>query len=301
MDHVISRLTAGNPDSPYASAENAMHWIHVDVPAVRPGLDPLGLLIPVPPATLHQCLESIKYTDGLSSTRLNALNAGQEALFVPGSNAANRRFAFRFGPGAGVSPAEHFTPIVSRYSRPSAELTEGVNQLTAGSASEREKLQRIVNFAASLFDYDHPAVKFYDGKDEIPLLKQLTKGSCIDINTFLMTSLQVAGIPAAYYAGYFFEAGQPPTAVNMHCWVSTFTEGEQQDWDIAHQITSGARDIVSSLNPKPGIRFAMSCGRGLMFPINERPMFVAHLGFPTWLRSDGGSERAEAVATLVSN
>jgi hypothetical protein len=275
-----------------------MYRIQVAVPEVPSGLNPLGLLVPIPPDTLHQSLESLVCPDHLSPHRCCAEDSTQTALFLAGRSGANVTFEFRFGPSRGEPPPSHFLPAVNRYIQPSSELIEGLNQLTEGASGEREKLTRIIAFTASLFDYDHPPVKFYEGKDAIPLLRDITKGSCLDINTFLMSSLYVAGIPAAYYAGYFFEAGKSPVSRRFHCWVATLTDGEQQDWDVAHHITAGTRDVNPGLNPKAGIRFAMSRGRGLNFRLAGHDLWISHLGDPVWIEQDGGHERVEAVATL---
>ena len=278
-----------------------MDLIYIEVDDPPEGLDPLGLLVPIPPDMLHQRLISFSHSDRLSPARSQADDSEQQALFVSGREGAKAHFEFRFGKPHGKRPAEHFRPAVNRYVVASPELVEGIAQLTEGASGNRDKLLRIVAFAASLFDYDHPPVKFYEGKDAIPLLRELTKGSCLDINTFLMSSLYVAGIPAAYYSGYFFATGKPPTQDHFHCWVSTFTDGEQQDWDIAHHIMAGTREVHPGLNPKPGIRFAMSCGRGLKFRLADRDVWISHLGFPVWVRRDGGHDKAKAVATLIKS
>jgi Transglutaminase-like superfamily len=277
-----------------------MYRIQIEIGGAPANLDAAGLLVPIPPDTLHQRLVSFQHSPEVSPIHCQAYDSEQATLFVPGSQGATATFEFRFAKSRGVRPAAHFLPAINPYVVASPELAEGIARLTEGASGQGEKLTRIVAYTASLFEYDHPAVKFYQGKAAIPLLRQLTKGSCLDINTFLMSSLYVAGIPAAYYAGYFFAAGKPPTADHFHCWVSTFTDGEQQDWDVAQQIMAGSRDVKPSLNPKPGVRFAMSCGRGLKFPLGERDVWISHLGYPVWLRRDGEQDKAKALATLIN-
>jgi hypothetical protein len=158
----------------------------------------------------------------------------------------------------------------------------------------------LVEFTTSLFDYDHPKHKFYEGRDEIPLLTCLTKGSCQDINTFQISSLYAADVPAAYYSGYFFEAGKRPAANWFHCWISTLIDGRQQDWDIAHHMKQGLRAIEPALNPVPGRRVAMSHGRGLRFGMaNGFEAVIPQLGQPVWVYEDGEAVPAGATATLL--
>jgi hypothetical protein len=276
-----------------------MPSIRLEIAAAPSGVDPAGLLVPIPPDTLHQQLASFEHSAEPTAIRCQACDSEQGALFVPASAAPHATFEFYFKKADGGWPARHFEPAVNQYVAAAPELVEGIRQLTIGASGEREKLTRIIALTASLFEYDHPPVKFYEGKDAIPLLTQLTKGSCVDINTFLMSALYSIGIPAAYYSGCFFEDGKPPTAHQSHCWVSTYTDGEQQDWDIAHHIMVGRREVKPSLNPKPGTRLAMSCGRGLKFRLGERDVWLPHLGYPFWVLANGGQARAQALATLI--
>ena len=276
-----------------------MPSIRLEMAAAPAAVNLAGLLVPIPPDTLHQRLVSFEHSVGASAIPCQASDSEQRALFVPASVGAHARFDVHFEELGGVSPAQHFAPAINRYVVAAPELIEAIRQLVDGASSDREKLMRIIVFTASLFEYDHPPVKYYDGKDAIPLLREMTKGSCVDINTFLMSSLYSIGIPAAYYAGCYFEDGKSPVVDRSHCWVSTFTDGEQQDWDIAHHITAGTREVKPGLNPKPGTRFAMSCGRGLKFRLGARDVWVPHLGYPLWVRADGRHDRAQALATLI--
>lgn len=275
-----------------------MPSIRLDIPDRPLASMPLGLLVPIPPDTAHQRLAGTTAPDVSSLTRCQALNAEQHAYFLPGLDGAGTRFEFALAAGTGKSPRGHFTPIDSRYSRPSAELKDAIAKLIGDAADETAAVERIVAFTASLFDYDHPPVRFCDGKDEVPLLETLTKGSCTDINTFLLSSLYAAGIPGTYYAGYFFEAGKPKSTSGFHCWISTLTGGEHRDWDIAHHIKTGTREVRPALNPTPGERVAMSYARGLRFTVADREVEFTHFAFPYWIYPDGRYEPSVAVATL---
>jgi hypothetical protein len=276
-----------------------MPTIRLDIPDTPPQPAPLGLLVPIPPDTAHQRIESARYPDVASLKRCRALNGDQAAVFLPGLAGAGTRFEFGIRAGTGASPRTHFTPIDSRYSRPSAELKAAIEELTKSAANQQAALESIVGFTASLFDYDHPQARFCDGKDEVPLLLQLTKGSCTDINTFLLSSLYAAGIPATYYAGFFFENGKPRSTTGFHCWISSLARGEHQDWDIAHHLKKGMRDVLPGLNPTPGERVAMSYARGLRFEVADCEAEFTHFAYPMWIYPGGRYEPAQAVATLL--
>jgi transglutaminase-like putative cysteine protease len=275
-----------------------MRSIQIEIPDTPTRPAPLGLLVPIPPTTAHQRLDMTRTPGGPPPARCRALDSMQTAFFLPETEGAGRRFEFHLAAGDGVSPREHFHPVYNRYTRASPELREAIADLTKDAAGARDALRRIVDFTTSLFDYDHPDVRFYDGKDDVPLLLQLTKGSCTDINTFLISSLHAAGLPATYYAGHFFEAGKPRTTTGFHCWVSTAVDGELLDWDIAQHLKSGARTVLPGLNPISGERVAMSCGRGLRFAVAGREVMIAHLAYPVWIFSDGSYDPSRATATL---
>ncbi len=279
-----------------------MTTVHVDIPEAPRGPSPLGLILGKPPHMLYQRLEAAEPPKIAGLQHVHALNAPQEAYFIPSADGAGARFTFQIGPGHGDVPHAHFKVMENRFTKPSAELKEAVLDMTEGARDQHEQIARLIEFTASLFDYDHPKHKFYEGKDEIPLLTKLTKGSCQDINTFLISSLYAAGIPAAYYSGYFFEAGKAPGANWFHCWISTLVDGQQQDWDIAHHMKLGVSKIEPALNPVPGRRIAFSHGRGLRFPVgNGVEVEIPQLGQALWVYEDGEQVPAGATATVIED
>jgi hypothetical protein len=271
-----------------------MRSIRLNVPH-RPGPAPMGLLVPVPPETAYQRLESRRCS--AAGTDYLASNSHQGALFIPDAGEMDTEFEFELSDGNGASPAEHFTLTHGDRLHPSAELKQAIQELIVGVTC-REAVTRIVEMAASLFDYGHPKRRFNDGRREIPLLLTRTQGSCLDINSFLLSAFAGAGVPAAYYAGYFFAPETPTTAKRYHCWVSTCVDGDHRDWDIAQHIKTGTRQVLPALNPNGGQRIALSCGRSLRFSLPQGEITVAHLGHPLWVHADGSTESADAVATL---
>jgi hypothetical protein len=272
-----------------------MRSIRLNVPH-RPGSAPMGLLVPVPPETAYQRLESRR--SSAAGTDCLASDSRQAALFIPEAGEMDAEFEFELSDGNGASPAAHFTVTHGERLNPSAELKQAIQELIVGVTCRQEAVTRIVELAASLFDYGHPKRRFNDDRREIPLLLARTQGSCLDINSFLLSAFAGAGIPAAYYAGYFFAPETPTSAKRYHCWVSTCVDGDHRDWDIAQHIKAATRHVQPALNPYGGQRIALSCGRGLRFSLPQGEITVAHLGHPLWVHPDGSTESADAVATL---
>lgn len=134
---------------------------------------------------------------------------------------------------------------------------------------------------------------------EIPALGCGTaEGSCVDINTYFIASLRAAGFDAGYVGGCFFPAEKGGRCDDMHCWVVTRDQGEVLEWDIAHHLKLGRRDIVPGLNPKPGYRVALSHSMGLTVP----DLGVACLKLltePVWVDELGGTDSGDLVIRSV--
>jgi hypothetical protein len=160
-----------------------------------------------------------------------------------------------------VYPEAIFVPVPSRYTR----AAEGLLAEVAGLGSTAREIACAV---AGRFDYGHPDQRFYDGHDEaLPALGcDRATGSCVDINLYFMAALRAAGITTGYVAGAFFPAEKGDWCSDMHCWVITRTADGLQEWDIAHHLKMGRRDIGPGLNPKPGFRAALSYGIALRTP-----------------------------------
>ena len=151
---------------------------------------------------------------------------------------------------------------------------------------------------AEKFTYGHPEERFNDGLDHVPVLgcDIQTPGSCVDINTYFIAALRAAGIEAGYALGYFFPAEKGDHCEDNHCWVVTRTDGVVQDWDIAHHLKMGTRDIHPATNPKPGFRAGVGHSMGLDFP-EQNLTEVKVIGEPVWVE-DGQMRRAETDIRL---
>ena len=163
-------------------------------------------------------------------------------------------------------PDEVFVANPSRFTRFADALAEEALD-AAGDLTGLARARAIACATAERFTYGHPEVPVGYGYDAVqPLGCGMTEGSCVDINTYFIAALRAAGIEAGYITGYFFPEEKGGTCTDGHCWVVTRIDGETQEWDIAHHLKLGTRDIAPGLNPKPGFRAATFHSMGLGFP-----------------------------------
>lgn len=154
----------------------------------------------------------------------------------------------------------------SRFTRVADALIDEVAEI-APTMAAADRARAIACATAERFTYGHPEATFNDGMDEVPALGcGVTEGSCVDINTYFIASLRAAGIEAGYVTGFYFPSDKGDWCEDGHCWVVTRTEAGVQEWDIAHHLKMGTREIAPGLNPKPGFRAAGFHSMGLAFP-----------------------------------
>lgn len=191
-------------------------------------------------------------------------------LVTPEDGQLNLTYSFEGSAGEAYNDAI-FVPHPSRYSRVADELIDEVAQI-APDAKGLDRAIAIACATAEKFTYGHPLKRFNDGMDAVPALGcGLTEGSCVDINTYFLASLRAAGIEAGYITGFFFPAEKGDHCEDGHCWVVTRIDGQTHEWDIAHHLKMGTRNIRPALNPKPGQRAACFFGMGLAFPSVGQP------------------------------
>ncbi|MHA7777166.1 transglutaminase-like domain-containing protein [Roseibium sp. M-1] len=249
------------------------------------------LLVPVGLPTPHQMPVGFAVEGGYF-TLAGETTTGQMAALVTPEPGKELIFTYRYrheGPGY---PEAVFTPQRNRFTRAAQDLVFDAINIADSQPDGPAAIQALVNAAAEKFRYAHPERRFNEGCDEVPYLScGLTEGSCVDINTYLIASLRAAGFEAGYITGYFFPQEKNGCCDDMHCWVVTRHEGAVLEWDIAHHLKMGTRDIGCGLNPKPGDRVAVAHSMGLTFP--ELGIFCEKLiAEPKWISGDG-LEKAE--------
>ena len=221
-------------------------------------------LVPAGIVTPHARCTGVTVNGSVLRTVLD-VHGGQRVHVVVGTG-GKLSLTFAFTEDGGSYPEAMFAWRPSRYTRYADALLAEVAAI-APHAAAPDRARAIACATAERFTYGHPDVRFNDGLDEVPALGcGLTEGSCVDINTYFIAALRAAGLEAGYVTGFYFPADKGDWCEDGHCWVVTRIDGQVQEWDIAHHLKMGTRDIRPGLNPKPGFRVACCHSMGLNFP-----------------------------------
>ncbi len=254
----------------------------------------LNVAFDIPPgarfvAAMGQAIPSVSpvevLCDGARLSVAGAPNVAQ-SLICGTAETARVTLSYSFERGGPDYPEQMFRPTDSRFTRAAADMAEELTGVARAAGGGADGMQAIAEHVASMFDYDHPEERFYDGFEHIPLLCGTTKGSCVDINAYLIAGLRAAGYEAGYIYGPFIPEEKKTWCADMHCWVVTRHGGVVQEWDIAHHLKMGTRAVRPGLNPKPGVRVAMSHSMGWVVPalgIRDHKLF----GPPLIVADDG--------------
>jgi hypothetical protein len=144
------------------------------------------------------------------------------------------------------------------------------------------------------FRYDHPPRKFNDGHANVPLVRGVMPGSCIDIHTYFVASLRAAGFEAGYFYGYLFPEEGDGVAHDMTCWAVTRHDGELLEWDIAHHLKAGLGTVRTGLASRPGTRVATGHSMGHRYALASGEVEVKLLAKPGWI-AEGRDAPAEGL------
>jgi hypothetical protein len=269
-----------------------------------------SLIAPIGMHTPHQTFLSLA-SSAERTVLTQEASTGQSVLVVPPEGYAGSErieLVYSFAEGGNAYPDTIFAPRQTRFTRAADALVRHVGELVANSDSELETIKRIIAHTAETFTYGHPAQRYYDGCEEIPLLGcGMTAGSCVDINMYLIAALRSVGIEAGYVAGPFYPAEKGGRCDDMHCWVVTRHGARREhvlEWDIAHHLKLGTRTVAPGLNPKPGWRAAVSHSMGWDLPLLgvqalkllSEPMWVDEAGTASYATLSIASQGALAAA-----
>ncbi len=248
--------------------------------------DAVSLVLPVPPSTADQRSIGMLLPCHWKHQELQATNVPQSALFVDvDSLVSSDSFAVDITIPDGQVTNSHFEPHDIACFKPRPDALDVYHGHDFSSMTEATRLTEIVRCVANKFHYQHGV------NSDLPLTCDLLTGNCLDINTAFIQLLRAGNIKNAYYIGYFFRADQPLVNDDWHCWVDTLSSQGYENWDIAHYLKQDLTEIAPALNPIPGMRFAMSTGRDLLFERDFATVRFAHLCEPRWLLKDGSSRQ----------
>lgn len=232
-------------------------------------------IYPAPPETHHQCPLETTFSEAEPERMIRDLEGRTEAWLLRLRAGAMVRVRHSFVPEGEGLPTTAFVPGSSHFERASDDLAAQIAALELG-ADPAERCRAVIQFVADHFTYGRRETPLGADEDAMPALEcGLTPGSCVDMHTLAVAALRAAGMEAAYVIGGHIAEGrtQHPTG---HCWLNVRADGTPPHWDISHHVQYGHRTITPALNPRPGRRFALSHGRGLLFEGPE-----GAVGFPS--------------------
>lgn len=255
------------------------------------------LLAPVGIPTPHQT--PLRFAvEGADFSLTGERNTGQMAALISPRAGEPITLSYQYLEGGSAYPEALFVPCCNRYTRPAEALVADAWRIADQAADGHAAIATIVEDVARKFSYGHPEARFYEGSNEVPHLGcGLTEGSCVDINTYLIACVRAAGFDAGYVTGYFFPQEKNGSCDDMHCWVVTRHEGVVLEWDIAHHLKMGRKEICCGLNPKPGSRVALAHSMGLDFPeLGVQEMKL--LAEPVWIDAAGTATKASVTIRM---
>lgn len=231
---------------------------------------------------------------------IGAHNSSQRAYLAKPQDQQQPIIRYRFEVTESSHPDWFWELQDNRYTTASTELAELVEALTQGCQSQAKSIEKLMLHAADIFGYGHQDQRFNDHHDEVPAICGTAKGSCVDINTYLIAAAKHLAIPVQYMAGYWFHPEKTET-LDMHCWLAFQADGEILHWDLAHHLKWGVNDLAPELNPAGGRRVPMSCGRGLKFDTPNGEIEISHFSEPVWITNGANQVKPEPVIKIFED
>lgn len=275
----------------------------VTVTVERPSDLPAGALLITPKPFGHwgETPIGLEVSGAAVGAPICAENSRCEALIAdPGGAQGPIRIEYCLALDDSGAPDWIWEGQENRHTLASPELSAAAKALVADTPDARAAVDKLARHTASIFGYGHVEEKFNEGVELVPIIAGLARGSCVDINTYLLAAARAAGLRGQYIAGYWFHPEKQATT-DMHCWlVFAPDEGAPVFWDVAHGLkwaeTLGAA-VTPGLNPAGGRRVGMSCGRGLAFETPNGRVEISHFSEPMWVLPDGAlRETAKTIA-----
>jgi hypothetical protein len=257
------------------------------------------LLFPVPVDTPEQRVADVWVEGVQSHGPLQAQNSGQQALLLTAEAGALPKVVVDFAPEPQAFAPWVFVPTGGAHETPSQDLVELMSRVAPAGLTTMERVWRIVRHVESRFTYGRREVGLGDDTTAIPALEcDLHRGTCIDTHTYSVASLRAAGLDAAYVSGVFLAEGESSGRTG-HCWFVISADGVPHHWDISHFLEYGLGPVRPVLNPKPGVRQALSVGRDLVFLGPDGPITLPRLSGLNRMDGQGGVERLSTIADIL--
>jgi|ETN01SMinimDraft_4_1059930.scaffolds.fasta_scaffold85350_2 hypothetical protein len=240
------------------------------------------LLFPRPFDHWGQIFLSVETNAAGDPAELTAVNSEQRAYAAGAANGAPTTITYHIAERDEPVPPSVWRVQQNHLTQADGSLMVLAREITAHADSVNAKLRALMEYAAGVFSYELIGDLFYEGHENIPALCGTTKGSCIDINAFLLTAALSLGLRGQYIAGYWFPPQKMKTD-DMHCWLAFETEGELIFWDLAHHLRWDIKKLAPGFNPAGGHRIAMSRGCEIQFNTENGQVQIGHFSRPVWV------------------
>lgn len=259
--------------------------LKISKPATAP-LKEAWMIVPRPVTDWHSRCVSVQFDHVNQVHEIEALNSRQHAYLLKPESGKIPRVQFEFVENDSDPDPWIWLINDNRYTRASPELRDLAGVITGEAEDDQTRVALLIEHAAVNFGYVHSDVRFNDGHDQVPMLCGTAKGSCVDINTYLIAASRSMGIKVQYMAGFWFHPDKQET-LDMHCWLTFECEGKPLFWDLAHHLKWGIEPLAPGLNPAGGRRLPMTCGRGLEFATANGRISISHFSEPLWVLASG--------------
>jgi hypothetical protein len=252
------------------------------------------LLFGLPPETPEQRVLKVEVSCAEDIQQINALNSPQAALTMVSVDGVSPIVEITLADEAGSFPEWVFQSTGGAHETPSADLKRLIADIAPLDLAPARRVERIVHHVEARFTYGARDVGLGDDVEAMPALAcDIHLGTCVDTHSYAVAAMRAAGFPAAYVSGLFFHEGRK-TSEPGHCWFVVDAQGAPHHWDISHFLKYGLGPVQPVFNPKPGVRFAMSIGRDLVYKGRSGLETFARLsGFHRF----GGSASGQKLAT----
>jgi hypothetical protein len=260
---------------------------------VEPGAE---LLFGLPPDTREQRVLKVEVIGAEEVREIAALNSPQAALIMTSVAGVTPTVEITFADEASSFPDWIFNSTGGAHETPSADLLQLIAGIAPSELTPAQRVERIVHHVEERFTYGVRDVGLGDDVDAMPALAcDIHLGTCVDTHSYAVAAMRAAGFSAAYVSGLFFPEGRKISAPG-HCWFVVDAQGAPHHWDVSHYLKYNLGPVQPVFNPKPGVRFAMSIGRDLVFQASAGRVALTRLsGFHMF----GGATPGSKLATLA--
>ena len=235
------------------------------------------LIVGLPIDTPEQRLVGGEVRGAAAASEIVAKNSGQSALLIPVRAGSSPQVVFELEDEPSSFPDWMFEPTGGPHEVPSAALVELIGALAPTSLDPAQRVERIVRHVEERFTYGVRDVGLGDDQDAMPALACDTHlGTCIDTHSYAVAAMRAGDVDAAYISGVFFPESET-AGMPGHCWFAVNARGAPHHWDISHFLKYDLGPVRPVFNPKPGLRYALSVGRDLIFEGRDGPVQFSRL------------------------